>query len=156
MLRQIAEGIADFIRADEYLSECGNISVVVEDKAAVGFEVARALGGVGVLVLISVTGFRRYDRAQVLAGDIEFQISCFEHPELNRAGLDTPTAQGVAEYLAKILHYHRFPFLVGQFIFKDAGRDDVEEANIVRSNYTVHTQLGYEDNYFSSAAKTAG
>lgn len=155
MMRQIAEGIAEFIRADEYLSACGNISVVVEDKAGVAYEVARALGGIGVLVLISVVGFRRYERAQVVAGDIEFQISCFEHPELNRAGLDTPTAQGVAEYLSKILHYHRFPFLVGQFIFKDFGRDDVDEANIVRSNYTVHTQLGYEDAYFSSAASAA-
>ena len=155
MLRQIAEGIAEYIRADEYLSACGNISVVVEDKAAVGYEVTRALGGVGVLVLISVVGFRRNGRPMVVAGDIEFQISCFEHPELNRAGLDTPTAQGVAEHLSKILHYHRFPFLVGQFIFKDAGRDDVEEANIVRSNYSAYTQLGFEDTYFSSAATAA-
>lgn len=157
MLREIAEGIADFIREDEYLRLHGEVAVVVEDKADVRFEVERAVGELGVLALVSVVGFSRTDRSPVVQGNIEFQITLFEHPSLNREDPDTLTAQGVAEHLAKLLHYKRFPFLAGQMIFKDMGRDDVDEANIVRMNYEAHTRLGFEDRHFHPpAAQSAG
>ena len=156
MLRDIAEGIAEFIREDEYLRDHGQVSVVVEDKANVGFEVEQAVGSLGVLALVSVTGMSNLNQSPVLQVNIDIQISCFEHPSLNRDDPDTLTAQGVSERIAQILHYHRFPFLVGQMVFKDAGRDDVEDANILRSNYRVQTELGYEDGYFNPSAESTG
>lgn len=151
MLRDIAQALADFISADEVLHDDGNVTVVVEDKADVGMEIANAIGQVGVCVLVAVTGFRKKDGAVPLQGDVQFQISCYEHPTLNRDDLSTLTAQGVTERIAAILNYRRFPFLIGQMLFKDFNREDVDEANICRSSYEVHTRLGYEDAYFKGA-----
>ena len=155
MLRDIAEGVAEFIREDEYLRDHGRVSVVVEDKANVGFEVEQAVGSLGVLVLVSITGMSNLDRSPVLQVNIDMQISCYEHPSLNRDDPDTLTAQGVSERIAQILHYRRFPFLVGQMVFRDAGRDDVDDANILRSNYRVQTELGYENGYFNPSAESS-
>lgn len=148
MLRDVAQGIADYIADDEILHNEGNITVVVEDKADIGTAIATAIGQLGVCVMVAVTGFRRKDTSPLLQGDVQIQVSCYEHPSLNRDDLSTMTAQGVTERIAKILNYKRFPFLVGQMLFKDFSRDDVDEANIVRSNYEVHTRLGFEDGYF--------
>lgn len=152
-LRDVAEGIAEAIRADAYLHEHGNVAVVVEDKAVVGYEIANAIAQTGVCVLVAVTGFRMVDRSPVLQGNISLQISCYEHPELNRDDAGTLTAQGVTEHLAKILHYRRFPFLANQLIFKDFSRDDVDEANIVRSNYEVNTLIGFRPARTDAEAK---
>lgn len=143
MLRDIAEGIARYIRDDHVLHDDGHVTVVVEDKADVGFEIQQALGRLGVCVLVAITGFRRVDGSPVLQGTVEIQVSFYEHPSLNRDDLSVLTAQGACERVANILHYHHFPFLVGQMIFKDFQRDDVEEANIVRANFEVNTHLGY-------------
>lgn len=151
MLRDIAQGIADFIAQDSVLHEDGNVTVVVEDKADVGMSIANAIAQLGVCVLIAVTGFRKKDGAVPLHGEIQLQISCFEHPTLNRDDLSTMTAQAVTERIAKILNYRKFPFLVGQMLFKDFTRDDVDEANVYRSSYEVHTRLGYEDSCFGAA-----
>lgn len=148
MLRDIAQGIADYIADDEILHNKGNITVVVEDKADIGTAIATAIGQLGVCVMVAVTGFRRKNTSPLLQGDVQIQVSCYEHPSLNRDDLSTMTAQGVTERIAKILNYKRFPFLVGQMLFRDFSRDDVDEANIVRSNYEVHTRLGFEDGYF--------
>jgi hypothetical protein len=148
MLRDIAQGIADYITDDEILHNEGNITVVVEDKADIGTAIATAIGQLGVCVLIAVTGFRRKDSSPLIQGDVQIQISCYEHPSLNRDDLSTMTAQGVTERIAQILNYKKFPFLVGQMLFRDFSRDDVDEANIVRSNYEVHTRLGFEDIFF--------
>lgn len=148
MLRDIAQGIADYITDDEILHNKGNITVVVEDKADIGTAIASAIGQLGVCVLIAVTGFRRKDSSPLIQGDVQIQISCYEHPSLNRDDLSTMTAQGVTERIAQILNYKKFPFLVGQMLFRDFSRDDVDEANIVRSNYEVHTRLGFEDKFF--------
>ena len=148
MLRDIAQGIADFIADDEVLHDDGNVTVIVEDKADVGMAIANAIGQLGVCVLVSVVGFRRKDSSPIVQGPLQIQVSCYEHPALNRDDLSTLTAQGVTERIAKILHSHQFPFLVGQMRLSDFSRDDVDEANICRSNYEVNTALGYEDNYF--------
>ena len=148
MLRDIAQGIADYIADDEILHNEGNITVVVEDKADIGTAIATAIGQLGVCVMVAVTGFRRKDTSPLLQGDVQIQVSCYEHPSLNRDDLSTMTAQGVTERIAKILNYKRFPFLVGQMLFRDFSRDDVDEANIVRSNYEVNTRLGFEDGFF--------
>lgn len=148
MLRDIAQGIADYIAEDEVLHNEGNITVVVEDKADIGTAIATAIGQLGVCVMVAITGLRRKDTSPLLQGDVQIQVSCYEHPSLNRDDLSTMTAQGVTERIAKILNYKKFPFLVGQMLFRDFSRDDVDEANIVRSNYEVHTRLGFEDEYF--------
>lgn len=148
MLRECAEGIKEFIEKDPVLRDFGHLTVIVEDKASVSFELANALGQLGVAVMISVTGFDRVDRSPIIQGNLQIQISCYEHPELNRDDDSTMTAQGVSERLATILHYTRFPFFVGQMIFKNFSRDDTDDANIVRGNYEVNTKLGFEDEYF--------
>lgn len=150
MLRDIAQGIADYITKDEVLRERGLVSVVVEDKADYGFEIATAISQLGVCVTVAITGFRVVANSPVLEGTLQVQISCYEHPALNRADLSCQTAQFVNERLARILHYHRFPFLRGQFILKDFSRDDVDDANITRGNYEVHTRLGFEDAFFAA------
>lgn len=141
-LREIAQAIADVVRDDPVLREDGKVTVVVEDKAVVGVEIQKALAVSGVCVLVAVTGFRRDDRSPVLQGNVELQISCYEHPVLNRDDLSTMTAQGVAERIAQVLHYAILPELVGQVIFKDMARDDVDVANIVRANYEAQAHIG--------------
>lgn len=140
-LRDIAQGIADCIAQDGVLHDDGHVTVVVEDKANVQFEIRNAIAQLGVAVLVAVTDFRRDDRSPFVEGMATLQLSCFEHPELNRDDISTLTAQGVAERLAQILHYRRFPFLAGQMIFKDFSRDDVDEANVVRGNYEARVSL---------------
>ena len=130
-----------------------HITVAVEDKANVAFEVEQAIGIMGVFVLVSIIEFRRKEGSPLVQGTLEVQISCFENPSLNRTDDADITAQGAAERIAEILHYRQFPFFVGQMIFKEFSRDDVDEANIVRSNYEVNTRLGYENKYFD---KTKG
>jgi len=150
MLRDVVQGIADFITNDEVLHESGTVTVVVEDKASVAFEIANAIAQVGVCVLVSVTGFNRVSNSPIMQGTLRLQVSCYEHPELNRDDPSTLTAQGVMERLVKILHYARFPFLANQLLFQDFNRDDVDEANIVRANFEVNTLLGFEDGYFNN------
>lgn len=145
MLRDVAQGIADFIAQDPVLNERSHVSVVVEDKADVGYEVADAIAQTGVCVLVAVTGFRRVDNSPLLQGTAQFTVSCLEHPTLNRDDPSTLTAQGVAERLARILHYREFPFLANKIIFRDFSRDDVDEANIVRISFEANTLLGFED-----------
>lgn len=148
MLREVAEGIAKFIEEDQVLHDDGHVTVVVEDKANVAAELEIALGQLGVCVLIAVTGFDRKPNCFQPQGRLRLEISCHESPELNRDDPSVLTAQGVAERLVKILHYHEFPFVIGQMLFQNFTRDDVDEANIVTGNYEVETALGYEDAYF--------
>lgn len=143
MLRDAAQGIADFIAADEVLHTKGHVTVVVEDKADVAFEVRNALGQLGVCVLVAVTDFQRVSGSPIPQGTAKFQISCYEHPSLNRTDLSTLTAQGVMERIVRILHYRCFPFLANQMIFSDFSRDDVDEANIVRGTFEANTLIGY-------------
>lgn len=144
-LRDIAEGIAEAVMEDEVLHDYGNVSVVVEDKGDFNYLISEALGQVGVCVTVAVVGFRRVERSPIPQGTLELQISCYEHPSLNRDDPSTMTAQAVMERLVKILHYRRFPFLANQMIFRDFRRDDIDEANIVRGSFEANTLLGFED-----------
>ena len=142
MLRECCETIAEFIRQDEVLGDSSAVTVVVEDKAVVAQEIAQAIGRTGVCILVAVTGFERRDQSPVPQGNLRLQISCYEHRELNRDDPSALTAQAASERLARILHYRRLPCFVGQIVFTDFARDDVDEANIVRGNYFVQTYLG--------------
>lgn len=144
-MRDIAEGVAEAIMEDDVLHEYGNVSVVVEDEGDFNYRISEALGQMGVCVTVAVVAFRRVERSPVLQGTLELQISCYEHPSLNRDDPSTMTAQAVMERLAKILHYRRFPFLANQMIFRDFRRDDIDEANIVRGSFEANTLLGFED-----------
>lgn len=143
-LREIAEGIAAAIEADDVIHDCGTVSVVVEDKADFYSAIAEAIGQIGVCVTVAVAGFTRRDRSPILQGTLELQISCFEHPQINRGDPANLTAQGTMERIAQILHYRRFPFLANQLIFKDCRREDTQEANIMRGNFEVDTVLGFQ------------
>ena len=153
MLRDVAQGIADFIAEDKVLHERSHVTVVVEDKADYNFEISQAIASVGVCVTIAVTDFRRVERSPLLQGTLKFEISCYEHPTLNRDDPSTLTAQGVMERLVRILHYRRFPFIANQMLFQSFRRDDRDEANIVRGDFEANTLLGYEEAYFESKDK---
>lgn len=142
-LREIAEGIAEFIETDNKIHDCGMVTVVVEDKADFYSAIAEAIGQMGVCVTVAVTGFTRYSNSPLTQGTLELQISCFEHPTLNRGDPANLTAQGAMERIAEILHYRRFPFLANQLLLKGFRRDDTDEANVVRGDFEVNTLLGY-------------
>lgn len=149
MLRDITEGIARFLREETALAKDGRISIVVEDKANLAFEIERAIAEVGVCVTIAVTDFRKRDQTgPFVSGTITFQITCYEHPVLNRDDESAKTAQWVAEYLSRVLNWRKFPFLAAKMLFRSFSRDDVEEANVVRGTYEVEHILGVEDRYF--------
>lgn len=154
MLRNVAEELKKYIEEDSVLHDDGHVSVVVEDKADVSYEIANAIAQTGVCVLIAITGFRRVQQSPIPQGMLQIQFVCYENPSLNRDDLSILTAQGVSERLVKILHYQKFPFLLGQMIFQDFSRDDAEEANIVRGNYEVCTTLDFADEYYASLANT--
>jgi hypothetical protein len=143
-LRRIAEGIAEFIAQDEVLHEDGHVSVVVEDKGDFGYQIAEALGSLGVCVTVAVTSFSNVPNSPLAQGRLELQISCYEHPTLNRDDPSVLTAQGVMERLVDILHYRRFPFMPNQLIFKDFRREDSEEANIARGNFETNVRLKWD------------
>lgn len=156
MLRDVAEGVAAAIRADPAIAADGRVSVVVEDLADYGFEIERAIAQLGVCVTVAVTGFRKREGCgPFVAGTLALQISCYEHPSLNRDDPSAKTAQWVAEHLARTLNWRRFPFLASKMVFRDFSRDDVEEANIVRGTYEVEHVLGAEDSHIGPRANNA-
>lgn len=146
MLREVEEGIAAVIRDDPAILAAGNVSVVVEDKACIAYEIAKALGELGVCVTVAVTGFtKRQDLGPMVQGTLAVEIACYEHPTLNRQDPSTPTAQWMAEHIARILNWRKVPQLTNKLIFRDFSRDDVEEANIVRGRYEAEHRLGFEE-----------
>ena len=144
-LRTLAEAIAGFIREDKGLQESGHVTVVVEDAADVEMAIRAAIGRLGVLVLVIVTGFDRRDNSgAVLFGTVRMEIRCYEHPSLNRDGTAW-TAQHVMEHLVKLLHWRVVPGLQTPMRFKNFARDDVQSANIVRSQFVFDHVLGQND-----------
>lgn len=157
MLRDVAEGIADAIRSDPYILANGNISVVVEDKARLSFEIAKAIGGLGVCVTVAITGFRKRDQlGPMVQGTLSVEIACYEHPELNRNDASTPTAQSVAERLSLILNWRQITQITNKLIFRDFSRDDVEEANIVRMRFEAEHRLRFGDDAARDPQPEAG
>lgn len=142
MLRKLAQEIADRLKDDGALNADGRTTVVVEDAADVLFEVQRALGATGVCVLVAVVGFKRLDRGARAQGDAEVQITCYEHPALNRRDPSSLTAQGAMERIATLLHYSRLPSAVGQCVFEGFSREDADAANVVRGDFKIHVLLG--------------
>ena len=140
-LRSIAEGIAEFIANDNVIHDCGTVSVLVEDKANVAFEVANALSRDGVSIVIATTDFKRTDASPIVQGILTMQISCIENPELNRDDAGKLTAQAAMERIAHILHCRRFGFLSNPLLFDNFARQDTDEANVVQGTFTVNTKL---------------
>ena len=142
--RQLAENIADFIRDDPELKDAGHVNVVVEDRADVEAEIARAIGQLGVLALVIITGFdRRQNSGPSLAGTVRVEIRCLEHPSLNRDGTAW-TAQHVTERIVKILHWGEVPGIQTPVRFVNFGREDAEEANVVRATFAFEQALDAE------------
>ena len=150
MIKDIEQGIADYIAEDQYLHDHGHVTVVVEEKADTAFEIQQSLAQLGVCVLVEVPSFNRNDRMPNIQGTLSIEIVCYEHPALNRDDEATLTAQATMERIARILHYKKFPFLIGPVIFKGFNRDDVEDANVVRGNFEVYTRLGHEEMFMDN------
>lgn len=141
-LRSIAEGIARCIAEDKFLHDRCHLTVVVEDKGDYGYRIAEALGATGVCVTVAVTGFNRVDRSPLLQGNLNIQISTYEHPSLNRDDPSTLTAQGAMERTCSLLHYRRFDFVPNRLIFKSFRREDTDDVNIVRADFETNVLIG--------------
>lgn len=137
-IKRIVEMIAELISSDEVLHNEGKVSVVVEDKGNYEYKIREALAIDGVCVTIAVVSFRRVDKSPLMRGDLEMQISCFEHPDLNRSDdIGNMTAQNVMTHIADNYHYRNIDNGAGPLIFSDFSRDDTDEVNIVRGNFRI-------------------
>lgn len=143
-LREIAEGIAGFIREDVALKPIPHLKVVVEDKADIATEIQGAIAQAGGLcVMVCTPGFRRRNGSgAVLQGTLDVEIRVYEQPSLNRGTQGSHTAQQIAELLMLLLHRREFPFLSYWLNFRDFARQDVDEANIVSLNFDTEYSFG--------------
>jgi hypothetical protein len=152
--RDIADGIAKFIEQDQVLHDDGNVTVVVEDRGDFGFQIQQALGQLGVCVTVAIASFSRVDNSPILQGKVELQISTYEHPALNRSDPALLTAQGAMERIVRILHGRRFPFLANRMLFGGLRRDDTDEVNIVRGDFSANTLLNFEQTVATESTPT--
>jgi hypothetical protein len=148
--------LAQIIESDDAIRKDGHVTVVVEDKCDVDTAIRTALGMTGVGVVVAILGFRRVDGSPILQGNLEMQATCFEQPGLNRDDLSVLTAQGVAERIMSILHYRRAPFLANQIIVSGYGRDDRDDANVARVEFSANTLVGYEKRWMEEQEKQKG
>lgn len=143
--RRLAEAIAQTIKDDEWLGNSRTLNVVVEDNAVISTEIEKALGKLGILVLIGVTGYhRRQNSGPYITGTLEFSIGCFENPLFNRTTQNSMTAQAVAERLAVILHWAKPEGFDNPIVFDSFDRDDDNKANIEIVRFHVEQSLGMD------------
>ena len=91
----------------ETFREAPGVRVVAEDSCDPSAEVQKALGKLGVLVLVAASGHRRKPGTGASsAGDLSIELSVFENPKLNRRpGKSGPTVTSVAEAAKDALHW---------------------------------------------------
>lgn len=142
--RGVAEGIADAIRDAAGVQGRGDVSVIVEDKGDVEALVAEAIGSVGLCVIIGITGFtRRAQSGPVITGTLDFEFRVAEIPSVNRTAQGFVTAQQMAEWLARNLHWRTWDGMDGRpLLFVGFQRDDSDEFNVCRVNFTGECSLG--------------
>ena len=108
-LREDAETVAGAIRALAEANGWNNLTVLVEDKGDIIYETQKAINGVGVLVVVTVDRFaRRANSGQLLTGTLTIDVTASENVKVNRAKEPYETAQGVAEVIARALHWKEF------------------------------------------------
>lgn len=142
--RRVAEDIADSIRDAAGVQGRGDVSVIVEDKGDIDALVAEALGSVGLCVIVGVTGFtRRAQSGPVITGTLDFEFRVVETPAVNRTEQGFVTAQQMAEWLARNLHWRTWEGMGGKpLLFGGFQRDDTDEFNVCRVNFSGECSLG--------------
>ena len=105
------------------------VSVVVEDECDPAAEVRKALGRMGVLVLVAASAHRRKPGVgQSTAGDLELEISVFENPHLNRRpNVPGPTVTSAAEAIKDALHWHEV--CDRRLVYVDMQRTDADDGD---------------------------
>ena len=109
LLRQAAETVAAAIR--KLAEEIGwnHVTILVEDKGDIIYESQRAIGEVGVLVVVTIDKFaRRANSGQLLTGTLTIDVTASESVTVNRENEPYVTAQQVGEVVARSLHWREF------------------------------------------------
>ena len=142
--RDIAEGIADYIRSLGCFDGRSDITVIVEDKGVIEKEIAQSLSFAGVCILIAVMGFDRLGSSgPILRGNLKLEFRVMEHPFANREKQGSMTAQQVMELLIQNTHWRTFDGMDGRpLLFQDFSREDTDEVNVVRGNWSGEVSLG--------------
>lgn len=106
-----------------------NVTVMVEDTCDPGAEVRKALGRLGVLVLVAASAHRRKEGVGAsTAGDLELEISVFENPKLNRRpNVPGPTVTSAAETVKDALHWHEA--CGRRLVYVDMQRTDADDGD---------------------------
>ena len=113
----------------ETFKEAPGVRVVAEDSCDPSAEVQKALGKLGVLVLVAASGHRRKPGTGASsAGDLSIELSVFENPKLNRKpGKDGPTVSSVAEAAMDALHWRE---VCGRrLVYVDMQRSDADDGD---------------------------
>ena len=126
--REICEKICGILSERKDLAAA---TVRVEDACSPSDEVAKALGKLGVLLLVAVTGHRRKSGVgSSTAGDFSIEVSVFENPKLNRKNRsDALTVSGAAEAVSEALHGQTVEFADGsstRLVYVDMARTDAD------------------------------
>lgn len=108
--RKYCEAVKAAIEENESIMSAGNVTVSIEDDVSAEEEAQRALGKMGLLVLIATTGHTRTPGSGAsTSGDLGLEITVFENPRLNRAGNRSAfTLTQAAEKIADTLHWRLF------------------------------------------------
>lgn len=141
--RVVAENVAEAIRNIPQFAGRADVSVVVEDKGDVDFQIAEAVAGVGVCVIVGVMGFsRRSQSGPVVSGTLNLEIRVIERPSVNRNEQGAVTAQEASEVILRSAHWRRVPGLAGPLLFDGFTRDDTAEMDVVRNTYNAEMSFG--------------
>ena len=142
--RELAKKIAADIRHAEGVQGRHNITVIVEDAGTVENEVAEALSVAGICIIIGVTGFRRVSQSgPVIIGSVSLEFRVIERPSVNRNEQGFITTQQMTEWLITNLHWRTWEGMNGKpLLFQDFQRDDTDNCNISRVNFSGEYSLG--------------
>ena len=105
------------------------VTVQPEDSCDPSSAVARALGRLGVLVLVAASGHRRKQGLGASsAGDLSLEVTVFENPKRNRAGgNEGRTVTSVAEAVKDALHWRE---LCGRrIVYVEMQRTDADDGD---------------------------
>ena len=113
----------------ETFKEAPGVRVVAEDSCDPSAEVQKALGKLGVLVLVAASGHRRKPGTGASsAGDLSIELSVFENPKLNRKpGKSGPTVTSVAEAAKDALHWRKVEGR--RIVYVDMQRTDADDGD---------------------------
>ena len=125
--RETCDAVAKALQ-ETYDAKGGGVTVVVEDSCSPAAEVEKALGRLGVLVLVSTPEHRRRPGSGAdTAGDMSIEISIFENPKLNRRPGCIFTVTSAAEAAVDALHWRE---TAGRLlVYGDMRREDAADGD---------------------------